>query len=358
MLIQSEPLIRAATRIFTAGGCAKDEAERISRNLVDANLAGHDSHGIMRTMRYINWLVAGTVKPGQTITAVHDTPAMAVVDGHMGFGQTICAQAMDLLATKAKTIGLGLVSIRHVGHTGRQGAWAEQLAKHGLISMHFLNTTGIGMMAAPFGGTDRRLSPSPITICVPRPKGDRGGDAGPPILLDFTTTVVAEGKLQVARNKGVPVPEGTIVDKNGNPTTDPADFYNGGALLTIAGHKGHGLNIMADLLAGAVSGGGCTAPGKTVMENAMTSIAFDPGPLVDRDAYEAEVLRFAGHVTASPPKDPAQPVLMPGEVEHRTRQQRLAEGIPLDDASWGQVLEGGAKVGVSAAEVARLAEVA
>jgi uncharacterized oxidoreductase len=115
---------------------------------------------------------------------------------------------------------------------------------------------------------------------------------------------------------------------------------------------------MADLLAGAISGGGSTAPGRTYLENTMTSIAFQPGPLVDRDAYEAEVLRFAGWVTASPPKDPARPVMLPGEPEHRTRQQRLAEGIPLDDASWGQVLEAAGKVGISSEEMARLAEVA
>jgi hydroxycarboxylate dehydrogenase B len=355
MQIQSAPLATAATRIFEAGGCAPDEARRVAENLVDANLAGHDSHGILRVLRYTHWLKEGKVRPGQAISRIFDTPAMAVVDGHMGFGQTICEQAMELLAEKAKAIGIGLVAIRRVGHTGRQGAWAEQLARHGLISLHFLNTTGIGMMAAPFGGTDRRLSPSPITMCVPRPK--EGGSEGPPIMLDFTTTVVAEGKLQVARNKGMPVPEGTIVDKDGNPTTDPTDFYAGGALLTIAGHKGHGLNIMADLLAGTISGGGCTAPGHTIMENAMTSIAIDPGPLVDRAAYEAEILRFAGWVTASPPKDPAQPVLMPGEMEHNMRQQRLKDGIPIDDTTWAQILEGGALVGVGPEEIARLAGV-
>ncbi len=356
MQIDSGRLTAAAARIFEAGGCAADEARRVAQNLVDANLAGHDSHGILRVLRYVAWLKDGKVRPGQSITRVHDTPAMAVVDGHMGFGQTICEQAMELLAEKAKAIGIGLVAIRHVGHTGRQGAWAEQLARHGLISLHFLNTTGIGLMAAPFGGTDRRLSPSPITMCVPSPRSADGSE-GPPILLDFTTTVVAEGKLQVARNKGVPVPEGTIVDKAGNPTTDPADFYAGGALLTIAGHKGHGLNILADLLAGTLSGGGCTAPGTTIMENAMTSIAINPGPLVDRAAYEAEILRFAGWVTASPPKDPAMPVQMPGEMEHRTRRQRLAEGIPIDDTTWSQILEGGALVGVPAEEIARLAGV-
>src|SRR5690606_13466218 len=188
----------------------------------------------------------------------------------------------------------------------------------------------------------------------PRPKGPDGA-GGPPILLDFTTTVVAEGKLQVARNKGLPVPEGTIVDRHGNPTTDPADFYAGGALLTIAGHKGHGLNIVTDLLAGALSGGGCTAPGVTVMENAMTSIAIDPAPLVDRAAYEAQILRFAGWVTASPPRDPARPVMMPGEMEHRTRQQRLRDGIPIDDTTWSQILEAGALFGVEADEIRRLA---
>ncbi len=338
----------AVARIFEAAGCGADEAGCVARHLVDSNLCGHDSHGVIRVPRYIGFLQAGNVRPGQRMTVVTETPTAAVIDGNMGFGQVICEQAMDLLADKATAHGLGLVTIRRVGHAGRLGDWAERLARRGLISLHFLNTTGLGMLAAPFGGSDRRLSPSPIAICVPR-------DGRPPILLDFTTTVAAEGKLAVARNKREPVPAGTIVDKDGRPTTDPNDFYAGGALLTIAGHKGHGLNIVADILAGALSGGGCTAPGVTVLENTITSIAVDPAPLVDRPRYEAEIERFADWVVGSPPEDPARPVLLPGDVEHRTRQERTAAGLPIDDQTWHQILDAGATVGVAAAEIERLA---
>jgi uncharacterized oxidoreductase len=279
---------------------------------------------------------------------VVDTGVLTVVDGDMGFGQVIAEETMERLAGKARQAGIALAAIRNVGHVGRLGDWAEQLAGHGLVSLHFLNTTGLGMMAMPFGGTDRRLSLNPMAIAVPLP-------GRPPLLLDFTTSVVAEGKLAVARNKGEQVAPGTIVDKHGRPTTDPNDFYAGGALLTIAGHKGHGLAVMIDILAGGLSGGGCTRPGETVLANPMTSIAIDPAQLGSADAFAAEVSRFADHVTASPPSRPGEPVRMPGDVEHETRAKRLAEGIPLDDESWRQIAEAGESVGVPRAESERLA---
>ena len=185
---------------------------------------------------------------------VGETSTSIVVDGNLGWGQVICGQTMEVVARKAKESGLAMSAIRNSGHMGRVGYWAEQLANDDLISLHFLNTTGKGMMAVPFGGTDRRLSLCAIAACVPV-------EQRPPLLLDFTTTVMAEGKLRVALNQGVAVPPGTIVDKQGQPTTDPKAFYDGGALLPIAAHKGHGLNMIADILSGALSGGGLYCPG-------------------------------------------------------------------------------------------------
>jgi uncharacterized oxidoreductase len=205
-------------------------------------------------------------------------------------------------------------------------------------------------MVTPFGGTDRRLSPSPMAICVPVEGRD-------PILLDITTAMTAEGKLLVAKNKGEAVAPGIIVDQAGQPTTDPADFYAGGAILPFGGHRGAGLNILTDILSGALSGGGCTAPGVTVLENTMTSIAIDVARLPDRAAYAAEILRFCGWVKASPPADPAAPVLLPGEVEAATRRRRRAEGIPIDDATWGDILAAAEAVGLPGAEIEAMVSV-
>ena len=339
MLIQTDPLRELTAQIFAAAGCDRSEADCIARHLVDSNLCGFDSHGVIRIMQYVDNLRQGTVRPGQQMQVVRETETAAVVDGNLGFGQVICEQAMELAAGKAKQAGMALVTIRNCGHVGRLGDWAEQLARADLISLHFLNTTGLGMMAVPFGGSDRRLSLNAMAFCVPV--------AGrQPLLLDCTTTVTAEGKIRVARNQGVPVPPGTIVDEQGRPTTDPNDFYDGGAVLPFGGHKGYGLNIIADVLTGALSGGGCTAPDAEYLINNSTCIAIDPDPLTDREAYFGEITRYCDWVTDSPPSEPGREVIMPGTFEHRTRAERQSAGILIDDTTWGQIVELAVSLGV------------
>lgn len=339
MRIAADELTRIVTRIFAAAGSGPGEAQCIARHLVDSDLVGHESHGVLRVIRYVQFLQRGDVVVNATPEIVVETPTALIVDGHMGYGQVIGEFAMDRLAAKAKSAGVALASIRGAGHLGRLGDWAERLAEHGLVSLHFLNTTGLGMMAVPFGGSDRRLSLCPLSIAVPV-------QGRHPVLLDMTTTTVAEGKLAWYRNRGERIPAGWIVDKHGHPSTDPNDFYAGGALLPIAGHKGHGLCILADILAGSLSGGGCTRPGVTALENTMTSIAIDPGPLVDPAAWASEIRRFADWVTGSPPAQPGGEVLMPGDVEHRNRIQRLADGIPLDPTTWSQIEDAARLVGL------------
>lgn len=339
MRIGPEPLEQLVTRIFEAAGCPPGEAACVARHLVSANLCGHDSHGVIRVAQYVSGLKEGTIHVGQQITTTFESETVAVIDGHMGFGQSIGEQAMALLAKKARRSGLGLIALGNTYHVGRGGDWAEQLAEEGLISIHFVSTTGRGLFAVPFGGTDRRLSLCVIAACVPV-------EGRPPILLDCATTVTAEGKLRVAKNKGIAVPPGQIVDKQGNPTIDPNDFYDGGAVLTMGGHKGFGLNVIADLLAGVLSGMGCTKPGVDTMVNTMTSIAIDPGPMTDREAYVAEVKRFSDWVRGSPPRDPGSEVQMPGDFEHRTRAERRRGGIPTDDETWRQIVETGVLLGL------------
>lgn len=348
MRIQAANLERIVERIFTAAGCQPSEASSVARHLVDSNLCGHDSHGVIRVSLYLDFISAGKVRPGQSMTVVFESDTVAVVDGNLGFGQVICEQAMDLLAAKARKSGLAMTAIRNSGHVGRVGAWAERLAERGLVSLHFVNSTGYGMYAVPFGGSDRRLSLNPLSICFPV-------EGHHPVLLDMTTSVLAQGKLAVARNRGDAVPPGAIVDKAGNPTTDPNDFYAGGALLPMGGHKGYALNVVVDLLAGALSGGGCTNPGKTALVNTMTSIAVDPAPFTDRAAYFAEIERYLTWVTGSPPKAPAGRVVLPGDIEAETRVERLRDGIPIDDTTWGKMVDSGLSASVTHDEIERLA---
>jgi len=330
-----------AAAIMQAGGCRPDEARTVARRLVDANLVGHDSHGVIRVPKYLEWVRAGWLVPNQAPTIAFDSNALTIVDGNRGFGQVIGEYATRLGIAKAAQSGIAMIGLRNCGHLGRLGDWAEMAADAGQVSLHFLNTSG-AQRVAPYGGSDRRLSTNPLAIGVPRADG-------PPAILDITTSTVAEGKLMVACNKGEKVPDGWIVDKHGKPTTNPQDFYDGGALLTIGAHKGSGLSILADLLAGAVTTGRSSDPADTVLRNNMLSIFIAPATY-DPDGYVArEAARLIEFVKASPPLVAGQPVLAPGDVERATRKTRLAEGIPLDDKTRADLAAAARGVGVEAA---------
>jgi uncharacterized oxidoreductase len=210
--------------------------------------------------------------------------------------------------------------------------------------MHFLNTSG-AQRVAPFGGSDRRLSTNPLCVGVPQA-------GGPPVILDITTSMVAEGKLMVAMNRGEQVPPGWIVDAQGRPTTDPKDFYDGGALLTIGGHKGSGLSIVTDLLAGALTTGRSSDPGDVAIRNNMLSIYIDTSVYDPSGSVPEEVHRFVDWVKASPPATPGQPVLAPGDVERTTREKRLRDGIPIDDTTWDDLVSAAKSVGIDESRLA------
>jgi uncharacterized oxidoreductase len=335
-------LIEWVTAIMRAGGCGEKEAETVARRLVESNLVGHDSHGVLRVAKYLEWMRLGWLRANQTPTIVFESDAIAIVDGNRGFGQIVGEFAGSLGTSKAAKTGIAMVGLRNCGHLGRVGDWAELAAAAGQVSLHFLNTSG-AQRVAPFGGSDRRLSTNPITIGVPIAGGD-------PIIVDMTTSMAAEGKLMVAVNRGESVPEGWIIDREGQPTIDPRDFYDGGALLTIAAHKGSALSIATDLLAGALSTGRSSDPADTVLRNNMLSIYIAPKVYDAEGTVGSEAARFVSWVKASPPAKDAVPVLLPGEIERTTRARRLAEGIPIDDATWADLTAAATSVGVAAGE--------
>jgi hypothetical protein len=229
-LVNAQKLVDFVARIMRSAGSHPDEASTIARRLVDSNLVGHDSHGVLRVAKYLEWVRDGTLKPNMSPSIVFENDTVAIIDGQRGFGQVIGEFAARTGITKAARTGIAMVGLTNCGHLGRVGDWADMAADAGQVSLHFLNTSG-ALRAAPFGGTDRRLSTNPISIGVPVAGRD-------PVVLDVTTSMVAEGKLMVAMNKGEQVPTGWIIDKEGAPTTEPKDFYAGGALLTVGGHKG------------------------------------------------------------------------------------------------------------------------
>ena len=272
--ISSDTLRTLAASIFRATGSLEEEARIIGDHLVEANLVGHDSHGVIRVSKYVDWHARGMVLANRHAVVVREAQCHALIDGQFGYGQVIGCEAMDLAAGKAKCSGLCAIAIRNAGHLGRIGAWAERLAEAGLASVHFVNTSGFGLLVAPFGGIDRRLSANPIAAGAP-------GPAGAPIVLDISTSAIAEGKIQVAQNRNELLPEGCTVDSEGRPTRDPRAFYGPpeGALLPFGGHKGYGLSFFCEILAGALTGGGSTHPENATaarLVNNMTSVVFDP----------------------------------------------------------------------------------
>ena len=335
-------LVAFVTATMQRAGCSAEEADSIARRLVDSNSVGHDSHGVIRVGKYLEWVREGWLKPNQPPSVVFESDAIAIVDGNRGFGQVIGEFATRLGIAKAAKTGIAMIGLRNCGHLGRVGDWAEMAAAAGQVSLHFLNTSG-AQRVAPFGGRDRRLSTNPISIGIPIDDGD-------PVILDVTTSTVAEGKLMVAVNKGESVPEGWIIDRDGAPTTDPKAFYDGGALLTVGAHKGSGLSIVTDLLAGAVSTGRSSDPDDPVLRNKMLSIYIAPAVYAPDGWVTAEARRFVDWVKASPPMKEGEPVLTPGEIERRTRAQRLREGVPIDDKTLADLLSAARSVGIDARE--------
>jgi uncharacterized oxidoreductase len=343
MNIAADRLRALTTAIFQAAGCQPPEAERISWHLVEANLVGHDSHGVIRVASYVQWLRGGKVFANRTLQVVLENEVLAVVDGQLGFGQTIGAQAMQLGIEKSAQYGVAVIALRNSGHLGRIGDWPLLAARAGKLSLHFVNTSGAGILVAPFGGINRRLSANPIAAGIPIAGGS-------PIILDMSACTIAEGKIRVALNKGVSVPENCIIDAMGRPTTDPHVFYADppGAILSIGGHKGYGLAVVCEVLAGALTGGGCSNPvnaGRVV--NGMLSIFLDPGRFASDAAFAAELNRFISWVKSSQKATPQGEILMPGEIEERTKAQRLREGIDIDETTWSQLLETAKTVGVA-----------
>ena len=344
--VNAKKLVDFVATIMRGAGCNSEEAGTIARRLVDSNLVGHDSHGVLRVAKYLEWVRDGTLKPNTVPSVVFESDTIAIIDGHRGFGQVIGEFAARTGIAKAAKQGIAMVGLTNCGHLGRVGDWADMAAEAGQVSLHFLNTSG-ALRTAPYGGSDRRLSTNPISIGVPVAGRD-------PVVLDVTTSTVAEGKLMVAVNKGEKVPAGWIIDKDGKPTTEPKDFYAGGALLTVGGHKGSGLSIVTDLLAGAVSTGRSSDPRDTILRNNMLSIYIAPDVYDPEGNVAREARRFVDFVTASKPAKPGEPVLAPGDVERRNRAARLASGVPLDDKTYDDLIAAAASVGIDAKAAAAL----
>jgi uncharacterized oxidoreductase len=273
------------------------------------------------------------------------------VRGNWNYGQVVARRAMDVAIGKAKAAGVGIVVAHQSAHVGRVGAYGEQAVAAGLVAIACVNNHGAGRLVAPFGGAERRLATNPIMIAGPT------GNPDEPFVLDMATSAIAEGKARVARNKGVPLAPDLLIDGAGHPTTDPWDLYGGdppgsrppGALLPLGGaqgHKGFGLSMAVELLAGALSPAGVTRPDATQGGNSVFMLALDPARLGGTDHFTASLASLIEYVKTPPFREGVDGVMTAGEPERRRMAERLARGIELDDATWGEITRAGATVGV------------
>ena len=338
--------IELITDIFKAKSCNNYEAKTIAERLCGSNLKGHDSHGIVRVPRYVLWMEWGWVFPNIKPELIVDSGALALIDAKQGFGQVAGEFAVDEGINRAKLHGVSVVGLKNSGHLGRIGDWSERAADAGLVSVHFVNVRG-SLLVAPFGGSDRRGSTSPLSIGVPSKDTDH-------IILDMATSTVAEGKVMVAQKGGKPLPAGALIDSNGNLTINPEVMYgkinenevpnseNGTGAITAFGlHKGSGINFMMEILGGALTGSGVSAgiddKEKRKFANGMLSLYVKVDNMVNFEYFLNEVRSYADFVRSSPPANKNEKVLIPGDKEISTYKDRLANGLPVAPIVWQNI---------------------
>jgi uncharacterized oxidoreductase len=312
---------------------------------------------VIRVPVYVHWKKIGSVVPDQIAEIVVDTPSLAVIDGKFGYGQTVTPQAVKIGIDKCKKAGLAAIALRNAGHIGRVGDWAEMAAAEGLVSVHFVNAAG-SLLVAPYGGVEKRLSTAPYCVGIPR----QGQD---PIVLDFATSIVAEGKVLVASRGGKKLPEGALIDADGTLSEEPTVLYGPhtrdgprdhtqgtGAIRAFGEHKGSGLAFICELLGGALTGTGATSADRR-FANGMFAIYVDPRVVDTSNFFDVEISRYVDFIRATRPVAGVDAVLIPGDPEKKTRADRTRNGVPLPDDTWAAIVNTAREVGVDEASIQR-----
>jgi uncharacterized oxidoreductase len=352
-IVSSDGLHELTKAICRAVGSTERDAALVADHLVAANLAGHDSHGVGMLPLYIRCWTENNLQPNNHAEVIRDKGPILVIDGHRGFGQVIAFEAMELGMAKAREEGAAIVALRNSFHIGRIGHWSELCAKNGFASMHYVNVVDNEPIVAMHGAAEPVLSTNPYSAAMP---GDR---QDPLVLLDMATSKIAMGKARVAKNKGVPVPDGSLLDGDGRPTTDAGYMFPErlGALVAMGDHKGSGLALICELFAGALTGGWTLQPdnprtGGAV--NNMLSVIIDPGAIGDAEASRREAQAMVKTAKSAKIREGFEEILMPGEPEANQRKQRLEKGVDVDETSWQEILAAAETAGVGPAEVASI----
>lgn len=338
-------------------GSEQNEARLVAHQLVEANLAGHDSHGVGMLPSYVDGVVNGKLQVNSHPTVVTDRGPLLTLDGQAGFGQVNGFEAMQMGIERAQLHGVAIVGLRNSYHIGRIGHWAEQCASAGFASFHLVNVIGHAPLVAAYGGADARFGTNPFCAAVP------GRDGRPGFLLDMATSIIAGGKARVAANKGIKVPPNTIIDSEGHLTDDPNALWytsknneRGGALVAFADHKGSGLAIMCELLAAALLGGETAHPdnardGRII--NNMLSVIIDPASVGQAEAFFDEIDRYREYLLESRLRADCEEMFVPGQPEQIARHDR-AEGFEIDTVTLQQLRTCAARVGVTESEITEM----
>jgi uncharacterized oxidoreductase len=326
-----------AEALFRRVGVPDDEAARVAESLVDANLCGHDSHGLIRVMQYIDAIRDGRSVPGAPFTVLKETAGVLVVDGGKGLGQVQAHRLLKRLIPRAQGLGLAAGTLKHCGHIGRLGEYAEAAAKEKMAFIATVNNHGFGRGVAPPGGKEPRIGTNPLCLGAPT-KGD-------PVILDIGTSVVAEGKVRVVHNKGQKAPEGWLLDPAGRPTTDPGVLYREprGSILPLGtphqAYKGFGIGLLLDMFVGGLSGAPCSTPGlPNLSANAVFFLVLDVAQFAGAEHFVEQVSGLAENVRSCPRVEGVSEITLPGDPERRMKAQRLQTGITVDDGTWEQLV--------------------
>jgi LDH2 family malate/lactate/ureidoglycolate dehydrogenase len=328
--IAAERLQKIGAALLVGAGASREEADTVARGCVNANLAGHDSHGIILIPSYVERIRVGHIVPGAPFKIVQESPTTTVIDGHWGFGFVVNERAMRLTIEKAKTANIAAATVFRQSHVGRLGAYPLMAAQAGMIGLATADSGRSPKAVAPFGGREARLGTNPISIAVP-------SDLPGPLCLDMATSAVAVGKLTLAQARGEKIPLGWIVDSEGKHTTDPARFRPGGALLPLGGtegYKGSGLAVIVEILCGLLTGLGFGVEPSGRHNDGCFLAVFKVDAFRPLAQFKREVADFARYLKETPLSEGSTGVFYPGEVEHLREQERRKSGIEIEDATW------------------------
>jgi len=350
LAVNEEILQEFVTAIFVAAGVPQAAAATVAHSLVDANLSGHDSHGVLRIPQYIDFIRTGAYNPAAELTVESDQGAVVVADGGWGMGQVQSHRLLDMIIPRARQFGLASGAGRHFGHIGRLGEYAERVAAEGMILLATVNNCGAGQRVAPPGSTEPRLGTNPLCVGVPTGRE--------PVVLDFGTSVVAEGKVRsYFLNNRKPVPEGWLLNPAGEPTTDSSVLYEKplGSILPMGGaqaYKGFGLAFVLDILAGGLTGGKSAYEGAPPAKgNNVFFLILQPTFFAGADHLLSEALGLADYVRSSKRREGVERITLPGDPELANRSNRRANGIPMEEAHWSKLAELAVSLGVQVPEI-------